>query len=101
MQRSPTSKGRHYLVQLTSNDGSWHDVTELTSRVRSAVTRARRDGTEVAFVRSVYAPESNALFLVYQATTEEAVFAAAHGAGLWPASVSAAIEAVDGGAPMR
>ena len=96
---------RHFLVELPSFDGRWDQVADLTARARQAATRLRRQGTDVRFVRSVYAPESDSLFLVYQATSEDAVAVAAGDANLGTARVSAAISGdIDapaaGGQPM-
>lgn len=82
---------RHFLVELSSFDGRWDQVADLAARARQAATRLRRHGTDVRFVRSVYAPETDSLFLVYQASNESAVAAAASDANLGTARVSAAI----------
>ena len=88
---------RHFLVELNRPSEGWQVVSDVTARARSAATVVRRGGTDVRLVRSVYAPESDSLFLVYRATTEDAVLVAVQGAELSPTHVSAAIDAVDGG----
>ena len=97
----PTTAPRHYLVELAARERSWGDMASVTSRARAAAGRLLLVGSAVTFVRSVYAPESDSLFLVYQATSEAAVLAATRDAELEPISVSAAIAAVDGGGPMK
>lgn len=97
---------RHFLVELLSFDGRWDQVADVTARARMAATSLRRQGSDVRFVRSVYAPESDSLFLVYQATSEDAVSVAASDANLGSARVSAALSGdveapAAGGQPMK
>ena len=96
-----SAQSRYYLVELTQPDGGWEQLAELTDRVRAAAGRMRSSGNDVRFVRSVYAPESDSVFLVYRAMTEESVIAAAADAGLARTRVSVGISTVDGGTPMR
>ena len=93
----PQDNPRHFLVELNRPSEGWQVVSDVTARARSAATNVRRGGTDVRLVRSVYAPESDSLFLVYRATNEDAVMVAVRGAQLSTSHVSAAIGAVDGG----
>ena len=81
---------RHYLVELDTS-GSLGSVPEVTARARAAVSRARGRGAEISLVRSVYAPESDSLFLVYQASSEDAVLSATVDAQLLTARISSSL----------
>jgi len=83
-------KTRHFLLELDT-DGSLESVPEVTARARAAVMRARGRGADISFVRSVYAPESDSLFLVYRASSQDAVLSAASDAQLLTARVSSAL----------
>jgi hypothetical protein len=87
---------RHYLVELRRPREGW-SVAEVTGRARSAAVTTDLSGVDVQFVRSVYAPESDSLFLVYRAATEAAVVVAVRAAALEPIASSAALETTDGG----
>jgi hypothetical protein len=100
MERSRSADSQHFFLELTSGDEGWQDLSAIAARARSAALDHSRSGaSDVLFVRSVYAPESNSLFLVYRASSKEAVLAAARAADLTPRGVSPAIDAADGGSP--
>jgi hypothetical protein len=91
------NSGRHFLVELDAENGAWADVAEIAGRARHSAAQARAHGIDVRFVRSIYAPESNALFLVYWAANAEIARGAAQDADLRLAAVTAALSPRDGG----
>ncbi|HUR16846.1 MAG TPA: hypothetical protein VMZ33_06150 [Candidatus Limnocylindrales bacterium] len=90
-------RARHFLVELTRPAAGWALLADVTARARSAASAVRGLGAQVSLVRSVYAPESDSLFLVYMAESEDAVWVALRGAELSPLGVSTAIVADDRG----
>jgi hypothetical protein len=78
------------------------DVGELeatTSPVRAAVRAIRREGTSVRYVRSVFVPEDQTCFLLFEAASPAAVQQVTQRAGLPVTRVVEAIEAAGPGRP--
>ena len=96
MRTTSQEAARHFLVELNRPHEGWQAVAEVTARARSSAP-VQNSGNAARLVRSVYAPESDSLFLVYRGTTAQAVLEAVRGADLDPLSVSAALDAIDGG----
>jgi len=61
------------------------------ARVRAAAEQLTREGTAVRYLRSIYVPEDETCFYLYEAATPEAVWAAARRAALRPDHVAEAI----------
>ena len=55
-----------YTVELQRPGGGWAELRELTARARQAADDMRRDGEAVRFLRSVFVPEDDACFLLYE-----------------------------------
>jgi uncharacterized protein DUF4242 len=79
-----------YTVELRLPDAGCADVQQAAARARNAATE---DG--VRFLRSIYVPEDEACFLLYEGPSAEAVKAAAHSANLAPRRVDAALTLED------
>ena len=88
---------RHFLVELCPTPTEWGGPAEVAAKARAGSLSVNRRGAPVALVRSVYAPESDSLFLVYRASTEDAVVEAARAADLCVISVSVGLPAAGGG----
>jgi hypothetical protein len=75
-----------YTVELRLPDGGCGDVQEAAARAREAKAQ---DG--VRFLRSIYVPEDNACYLLYEGPSAESVRAAAKRARFAPRRVDAAL----------
>jgi hypothetical protein len=75
-----------YTVELHLPDAGCSDVQEAAARAR-AVTQSG----PVRFLRSIYVPEDDACFLLYEGPSAESVRAAARRARLGPRRVDAAL----------
>jgi uncharacterized protein DUF4242 len=62
-----------YLVELHRPAGGWHDLPEVTARARAAAQELRSEGAPVRFLRSVYVPEDETCFFVFEGPSAEAV----------------------------
>ena len=61
-----------YTVELRLPQGGWRDVQEAAARARAAC-----DGQRVRFLRSIYVPEDDACFFLYEGPSAQSVTAAA------------------------
>lgn len=85
------AKPTHYTVELHLPQAGCVDVQEAAARAREATEEMRREGHEVRFLRSVFVPEDDACFLLYEGPSAESVRAAALRAKLGPRRVDAAL----------
>jgi hypothetical protein len=76
-----------YTVELRLPDAGCADVQQAAARARNATPQ---DG--VRFLRSIYVPEDEACFLLYEGPSAEAVRTAALNANLVPRRVDAALK---------
>lgn len=88
---------QHFLVQIRQPELGWAELEQLTARIRDAATELQRAGTDVRFARVVFVPDEDAVFLLYEASSEVEVIVAAERAGLRVAAVTPAIPTVIGG----
>jgi hypothetical protein len=79
-----------YTVEFPLPQGGWADVREAADRARAAC-----DGEQVRFLRSVFVPEDDACFFLYEGPSAQSVTAAALRAKLGVPRVEAALR-VDG-----
>jgi hypothetical protein len=79
-----------YTVEFRLPQGGWADVQEAADRARAAC-----DGAQVRFLRSVFVPEDDACFFLYEGPSAQSVTAAALRAELGVPRVEVAIR-VDG-----
>jgi hypothetical protein len=81
-----------FLVELIPPNGAWREIRELGERSRQAAADLAGEGIAVRFVRSIFVPESETCFVLYEAASVEAVRAAASRAGLGIAAVTQALQ---------
>jgi hypothetical protein len=77
----------HYTLEAPPPDGGWQELQAVSARARTAAEAMRREGTPVRFLRSIFVPETDTCFLLYEAPTAGAVREAAGRAGVIPAGV--------------
>ena len=75
-----------YTVEVRPPEGGWADVQEVAARARAAC-----DGERVRFLRSIYVPEDDACFFLYEGLSAQSVTAAARRAELGVRRVDAAM----------
>jgi hypothetical protein len=75
-----------YTVELSLPEGGWADVQEAAARAREAC-----DGGPVRFLRSIFVPEDEACFFLYEGPSAQSVIAAALRAGLGVRRIDAAL----------
>jgi hypothetical protein len=75
-----------YTVELRLPDAGWADVQEAAARARAAT-----EGGPVRFLRSIFVPEDEACFFLYEGPSEQSVRAAARRAKLGVRRVDAAL----------
>ena len=80
-----------YTVEFRLPQGGWADVQEAADRAREAAS----EGDGVRFLRSVFVPEDDACFFLYEGPSAQSVTAAALRAKLGVPRVEAALR-VDG-----
>jgi hypothetical protein len=71
-----------FLLELYVARGDASAVAGDADRARRAAEELRRSGTSVRYVRSIYIPEDDTCFLVYEASSRDAVRDAAERASL-------------------
>ena len=62
-----------YTVELHRPQGGWVELRQAADRARKVAEEMRREGEAVRFLRSVFVPEDEACFFLYEAPTPEAV----------------------------
>jgi hypothetical protein len=75
-----------YTVELSLPDAGCADVQEAAARARAAT-----EGEPVRFLRSIFVPEDDACFLLFEGPSADSVRAAALRAKLGPRRVEAAL----------
>jgi hypothetical protein len=78
-----------YLLELYVSRTDDHAVEQSVERMRLAL---EQQGTPVRYLRSIFVPEDETCYLLFEAASVEAVREAAQLAGLPFAHVAAAIE---------
>ena len=71
-----------YTVELRLPQAGWTDVKEAAARAREASAQMRREGERVRFLRSVFVPEDEACFFLYEGPSAQSVRTAARRAKL-------------------
>lgn len=85
---SPAEQPRRYLVELHRPDAGWAELREAAGRARETAAALRATGTPVRFLRSVYVPEDDVCFLLFEAPSEDTVRDALGRAGLAAGAVA-------------
>lgn len=80
-----------FTVELNRPGGGWSGIEAATARARRAAEEMRAEGTPVRFLRSVFVPEDESCFFLYEGPSAEAVRAAAGRAELTVAHVDETI----------
>lgn len=80
-----------FLVEVYVARGAAEDVVSSLDRARLGAQEMTREGMPVRYIRSIFVPEDETCFLVYEAASAEAVHAAARRAALPFERVSAAV----------
>jgi hypothetical protein len=62
-----------YLVELYLSPGEAADLDAATARAQSAADEASSDGAQISCLRSIFVPEDETWFLLYEAPTAAAV----------------------------
>jgi hypothetical protein len=80
-----------YMVELRAPESGWADLQLATAKARQATDELRREGAEVRFLRSIFVPEDDACFFLYEGPSAQAVRAAVARARLGVRRVDAAL----------
>jgi len=72
----------HYLVELRRPPSGWQGLQALSAHARVAAERLSAEGRPVRFLRSIFVPEEDSCFLLYEGTSAEAVGEAGRRAAL-------------------
>ena len=67
----------YYTVTLSRPADGWGRLEALGARARQVSDEMRREGIPVRFLRSIFVPEDNACFYLYQAGSPDVVREAA------------------------
>ena len=81
----------HYTVELSLPRAGWADVQEAAARARTASEQMWREGERVRFLRSIFVPEDDTFFLLYEGPSAQSVRAAAARANLGVMRVESAL----------
>jgi hypothetical protein len=80
-----------YTVELSLPQAGCADVQEAAARAREATEQMRREGEPVRFLRSIFVPEDDVCFLLYEGPSAQSVRAAALRAQFGPQRVDVAL----------
>ena len=81
-----------YTVELRPTRSGWADLQAAAARARHATEQMRREGEQVRFLRSIFVPEEDACFFLYEGASAQSVRAAAIRAKLGVLRVDAALQ---------
>jgi hypothetical protein len=87
-----------YTVELCLPRAGWGALEDATARARQASEQMRREGEHVRFLRSIYVPEDDACFFLYEGSSARSVQAAVARAQLGAVRIDAAVRlGIEGG----
>jgi hypothetical protein len=66
-----------YTVELRPPEAGWQGLQQATARARQTADEMEREGAEVRFLRSIFVPESDACFFLYESSSADSVREAA------------------------
>lgn len=72
----------HYLVELQRPPAGWEALQQLSADARVSAERLSAEGTSVRFLRSIFVPEADSCFFLYEGASAEAVGEAGRRAAL-------------------
>ena len=81
----------YYTLELERPRDGWGRLQELSAQARQASEQMQAEGTPVRYLRSIFVPEDEACFYLYEAASADSVREAARRAGLPLASITEAI----------
>jgi hypothetical protein len=81
-----------YTVELRLPETGWQELQQATARARRTTDEMRREGAQVRFLRSIFVPEDDACFFLYEGPSAQTVRAAAIRAELGVLQVDAALQ---------
>jgi len=87
------SSRSRYLVELVAPSSGWQDLQQLTARARAGAEELSSEGIAVRFLRSIYVPEDQSCFFLYEGDTTEAVGEAGRRARLQIAGIAETLHA--------
>jgi hypothetical protein len=80
-----------YTVEVRIPETGWADLQRAAALARQATDELRREGEQVRFLRSIFVPEDEACFFLYEGPSAAVVKAAAARAQLAVRRIDAAI----------
>ena len=81
-----------YTVELSRPKAGWAELQDVTARARQATHELRGEGAQIRLLRSIFVPEDDACFLLYEGPSAQSVRAAAARAKLGVLRVDAALQ---------
>ena len=81
----------HYTVELRLPNTGWQELQQVAGRARQAADQMRREGQPVRFLRSIFVPEDDACFFLYEGSSADSVKEAASRAELGVRRIDAAL----------
>jgi uncharacterized protein DUF4242 len=87
-----------YTVELRLPRAGWGDLEDATARARQATEQMRLEGEHIRFLRSIFVPEDDACFFLYEGSSARSVQAAATRAKLGVRRIDATLRLdIEGG----
>jgi hypothetical protein len=80
-----------YLVELHRPVGGWRDLQGVAARARAAAGQVREDGQVVRLLRTIFVPEDDSCFFLYEGSSAEAVVEAGQRAAVAIGRVAEAV----------
>lgn len=62
-----------YLVELHRPNSGWRQLQDVAGQARAAAEKLSAEGTPVRFLRSIFVPEDDSCFFLYEGPSAEAV----------------------------
>ena len=62
-----------YLVELATPASGWQDLQQVTSLARTGAEEMCREGAAIRFLRSIFVPEDQSCFFLYEGDSIETV----------------------------
>ena len=82
----------HYLVELRRPPSGWQALQQLSAQARAAAELLNAEGTPVRFLRSIFVPDEDSCFFLYEGASAEAVGEAGRRAALAIGRVGLAVQ---------
>jgi hypothetical protein len=91
-----TARLTRYLVELERPERGWGDLRDSVASAKAAAAALRKSDVPVRFLRSIFVPEDDACFFLFEAPSTDAVEQAIRRAAIEAGSVSPALGAAGG-----